>query len=790
MTKRRLRSNFEPGSPRWAVRRAQWRALGLTEADLEKPKIAVVNTSSELSTCFNHLDGVAARVKEAIRAAGALAFEVRTAAPSDFITSAGRQGRYILPSRDLLVNDIEVQVEGALLDGMVCLASCDKTAPGQLMAAARLDIPSIIVPCGYQPHGHLDGHAVDIEEVYESVGKVGAGQITLERLGQMCDVAIGGPGVCAGMGTANTMHIASEALGMALPGSTPVLANSARMFAFAQAAGRRIVGMVEEDLRPRRILTPQAFENAVMAGLALSASINLVRHLQAIAMEAGCPVDIYELYDRLGPRVPLLCAVRPNGDTRIEELEAAGGTRAVLKRLEALVHRDALTVSGRSWGEELAQAGEVGAVLRTVDDPISRKPSVIVMRGNLAPEGSILKLGDASAKETLFRGKARVFGSQDEALKALHEGRLVPGTVAVLHGMGCRGGPGMALASGFVAAVDGAGLSTTVAVITDGQLSGLNRGIAIGQVSPEAAMGGAIGLVNDGDAIVIDTEQHTVTLEVAQAELEARRECRTPRLPAPEKGWLSIYERVVEPMSKGAVLVGPRKDRDRERRVARANDRRAWARASRARRARGAGGRRRPGGYRGRLRRGARRGADGAPRVLWLSRRHAHAGDAGRFLRHPCRHRRRASRARRGRALSRSRGAPRGLRRDPRPAAPWPHRRRALRFRVAQARCRRNGGRPRRTRDAAHHGGGGDDRGPARAGGHRGEQGGAGGAPAARGGRLFRRRRRGRPRGAGSTWVTKARRSRAPRCSGSAASTRAAPASSRGPRFAPASSGP
>ena len=554
-----LRSNFAPGTPRWAVRRAQWKALGLTDADLEKPKIAVINTSSELSSCFSHLDGVAVRVKEAIRAAGGLAFEVRTAAPSDFITSAGRQGRYILPSRDLLVNDIEVQVEGALLDGMVCLASCDKTAPGQLMAAARLDIPSLVVACGYQPHGHLDGRAVDIEEVYESVGKVGAGHITLQQLGAMCDVAIQGPGVCAGMGTANTMHIASEALGLALPGSTPVLANGERMFAFAEAAGRRIVEMVNEDLKPSAILTPQAFENAVMAGLALSASINLVRHLQAVAAEAQCPVDIYELYDRLGPKIPLLAAVRPNGETRIEQLEAAGGTRGVMKRLGSLIHREALTVSGRTWGEEIDAAGEPGEVIRTVDNPISRKPSVIVMRGNLAPEGSILKVGDASAKQSVFKGKALVFASQEAALEALKAGRLVTGTVAVLAGMGCRGGPGMALASGFVAAVDGAGLSTTVAVITDGQLSGLNRGIAIGQVSPEAALGGPIGLVRDGDAIAIDMEAHRVTLEVSETELAARRATLEPHRPADERGWLHIYGQVVQPITRGAVLVSPDK---------------------------------------------------------------------------------------------------------------------------------------------------------------------------------------------------------------------------------------
>lgn len=558
--KRPLRSNFAPGTPRWAVRRAQWKALGLTDADLEKPKVAVINTSSELSSCFSHLDGVAACVKQAIREAGGLAFEVRTAAPSDFITSAGRQGRYILPSRDLLVNDIEVQVEGAMLDAMVCLASCDKTGPGQLMAAARLDIPTVVVACGYQPHGELDGRAVDIEEVYESVGKLGAGHISIERLEALCDVAIRGPGVCAGMGTANTMHVAAEALGLALPGSTPVLANGERMFVFARAAGRRIVEMVQEDLRPRAILTPKAFENAVMAGLALSASINLVRHLQAIASEARCPVDIYELYDRLGPRVPLLAAVRPNGETRIEELEAAGGTLGVMKRLAGLVHRDALTVSGRAWGEEIAAAPVPGPVIRPVDDPVSRKPSVIVMRGNLAPEGSILKLGDASAKQAIFEGRALVFGSQEAALEALRAGRLVPGTVAVLAGMGCRGGPGMALASGFVAAVDGAGLSTTVAVITDGQLSGLNRGIAIGQVAPEAALGGPLGLVRDGDRITIDMVAHRVRLEVDEAELESRRRAAPAHRPADERGWLHIYERVVQPITAGAVLVAPEKD--------------------------------------------------------------------------------------------------------------------------------------------------------------------------------------------------------------------------------------
>ena len=251
-----LRSNFEPGSPREAVRRAQWKALGLSDADMLKPKIAVVNSSSELAICFSHLDGIAKVVKEAVREAGGLPFEIRTAAPSDFIISAGAGGGYMLASRDLIVNDMEIAVEGAQLDGMICLSSCDKTPPAHLMAAGRFNIPTILVICGYQPSGHYQGKHVDIEEVF--IGSVQAmfGKLSKETLAGMCDHAITGPGVCAGMGTANSMHIVCEALGMTLPGAAPVLANSPRMFDIARQSGRRIVEMVWEDLTPRRILTP------------------------------------------------------------------------------------------------------------------------------------------------------------------------------------------------------------------------------------------------------------------------------------------------------------------------------------------------------------------------------------------------------------------------------------------------------------------------------------------------------------------------------------------------------
>ncbi|MGH3302468.1 MAG: dihydroxy-acid dehydratase, partial [Streptosporangiaceae bacterium] len=304
-----LRSVFEPGSNRWAMRRAQWMALGLTDDDMAKPKIAIVNTSSDLASCFSHLDGIVGPLKAAISEAGGIGFEIRTAAPSDAITSAGAAGQYILPSRDLIVSDIEVAAEGALLDGMVCLSSCDKTTPAHLMAAGRLNIPTIVVACGYQPSGLYRGKHIDFEDIFAYAGHVAAGRMSVAELGEMSSCAVTGPGVCAGMGTANSMHIAAEALGMALPGSTPVRAGSPKMWRTVADAGRRIVELVDQDVKPRGILTAGAFRNAVTAILAISGSVNCLKHLQAVAVEAGCDADVYELFETLAPQVPLLAAV-------------------------------------------------------------------------------------------------------------------------------------------------------------------------------------------------------------------------------------------------------------------------------------------------------------------------------------------------------------------------------------------------------------------------------------------------------------------------------------------------
>ena len=557
--KKVLRSNFEPGSPREAVRRAQWKALGLTDEDLLKPKIAVVNSSSELAICFSHLDGIAKVVKEAVRDAGGLPFEIRTAAPSDFIISAGAAGGYMLASRDLIVNDMEIAVEGAQLDGMICLSSCDKTPPAHLMAAGRFNIPTILVMCGYQPSGHFEGKHVDIEDVFLGSVQAMFGKLSKEKLRGMCDHAITGPGVCAGMGTANSMHIVCEALGMALPGSAPILANSPKMFDYCRRAGRRIVEMVLEDLKPRDILSPGSFENAAAAVLAVSGSINCIKHLQATAIEAGVDVDVFQLFNDLGDKVPVLSAVAPNGTDTIEAFEAAGGAKALMLQLESLLDLTAMTVTGRTVADNLADAEVFDEeVIRPLDRPFSNKPPIVVLHGSLAPESAIVKLGVRGPdRKTQFTGTANVYENGPDAIEAIQRGDVKPGQVLVVRGMGPKGGPGMAgPASRVVFAIDSAGLSDEVAFVSDGQLSGLClKGIMVAEVSPESAVGGPLSLVENGDTIRIDVDARVLDINVPESELANRRARRGEPVLPKSKGYLSVYQRTVQPMSTGAVLI-------------------------------------------------------------------------------------------------------------------------------------------------------------------------------------------------------------------------------------------
>ena len=326
-----LRSNLPPSSALGIARRAQWRSLGIPAADLSKPKVAIVNTSSELAACYAHLDEIAAALKDELRALGVLPFEIRTTAPSDFVTSAGRAGRYILPSRDLIVDDIEAAVEGAKLDGMICLSSCDKTTPAHLMAAGRLDIPTVVVPCGYQHSGLAAGREADVEEVFLLAAKAAVTGEPVEDLEALADDAILGPGVCAGMATANSMHIVAEALGMAVPGASPVRANGPRMWDSVRRSAAALVALIERDLRPRQIITDGSIRNAVRAMLAVGGSINTIKHLQAIAVETGLDIDVWEAFRTLAADTPLLASVRPNGPWLVEDYEDAGGAATMLR---------------------------------------------------------------------------------------------------------------------------------------------------------------------------------------------------------------------------------------------------------------------------------------------------------------------------------------------------------------------------------------------------------------------------------------------------------------------------
>jgi len=558
---KKLRSNFPYGSYLWAVRAAQWRALGIDESELEKPKIAIVNSSSNLAICFSHLDGIADVLKQSIRDAGALPFEIRTAAPSDFITGAGAGGAYMLAARDLITNDIEVAVEGAQLDGMICLASCDKTVPGQLMAAARLNIPTLVVVCGYQPSGEYNGKHVDIEDVFISSMHVVTGKLPVEELAGMARNAIKGPGVCSGMGTANSMHLVCEALGMALPGSAPIAANSPQMFDFVRQAGQRIVEMVEEDLKPRDILTPDAFANAVATILAAGGSVNTIKHMQAVAAEGGVAVDVYQLFRDLGNKVPVLVGVRPVGEHSIEQMEAAGGGRALLKRLEPLLHGDVLTVTGQTLKQNL-QGVTVSddAVIRPLDKPFATQPAIVMLSGNIAPQAGIVKYGIDPNKMRRFEGPAICFERSADAIEALQDGCIRPGHVVVMRGAGVRGGPAMGGgASKVVFAIDGAGLGDHVAMLTDGHLSGLVcKGLVVAEVAPEAAVGGPLALVEDGDIITIDLDHNSLEAHISEAEMQARRARWQPLAPQFGGGWLDIYRHNVSAMEHGAVLIKPR----------------------------------------------------------------------------------------------------------------------------------------------------------------------------------------------------------------------------------------
>lgn len=553
-----LRSNFGANNARAVTRRAQWVSLGIKPEDMERPKVAIVNTSNDLAACFAHLDDIVKVLKKQAYDAGLLPFEVRTAAPSDFVTSAGKGGRYILPARDLITNDIEVQVEGAQLDAMICLSSCDKTTPGHLMAAGRLNIPTIVIPCGYQRSGLAEGGDSDVEEVFfKAALQAMDGKIEDDVLRQ-ADEAIRGPGVCSGLATANSMHMVAEALGMTVPDAAPVQANSEHMWDVVSRSVDAIAAAIEKDLRPRQIITGASVTTAARTMLSVGGSNNTIKHLQAVAVEAGVDVDVWETYRRLGRETPTLCSIRPNGDHLVEDLEAAGGAATILKELLPLINGDQLTITGKTLAENLESAKSAdGEVIHPLDKPLSTTPAIVVVKGSLVPEGAVVKRPIPDPGPYEFTGPAKIYHSREEGIEAISRGEIQAGDVAVVRGLGVKGGPAMGMVSAFIFALDGRGLSEKVAVISDGQLSGLvNRGIVVGEASPEAAADGPLGRLQNGDQIHIDLTTGTVDLLVDDEELAARPPYQAPPSEENFDGFLEQYRATVQPLACGAVLCG------------------------------------------------------------------------------------------------------------------------------------------------------------------------------------------------------------------------------------------
>jgi dihydroxy-acid dehydratase len=533
-----------------------WLNLGIKEEDMTRPKIAIINSSSNLAVCFSHLDAIAKFAAEEIYKAGGIAFEIRTVAPVDFLYN-GHSGGYTLASRDLITNEVESAVEGPVLDGVLCLASCDKTLPGQLMAAARINIPTIVVACGYQPCGTYKGEHFDIEDLFLQMGHYSMGKVTEEEMREMSDAAIKGPGVCQGLGTANSMHVACEALGFALPGTTPVLANSPKMWDAVSASCRRIVELVDDDVKPRDLMTPAAFENCVKTILAVSGSTNTMKHVQAIAKEAKSGVDVFDMFDRFADDIPLLVGIRPNGPHFIDDMETAGGTLAVMKQLESKLQLDAMTVSGGTVRENLEKTAQIDSeVIRPIDNALNYRPAIVMAKGNLATDFGVIKLQvDDDYKPSYFKGPAKVFTDGMVASQAIRSGQIVKGDVIVVCGMGITGTPGQGGPGGLIFALDGMGLGSDVAIVTDGHASGLcNMALMVVDVTPEAAVGGAIGLVRDGDIITIDALNRVLSMDVSDEELEERRKTAPDYLKRGEEGWLKLFQERVLPINEGAIL--------------------------------------------------------------------------------------------------------------------------------------------------------------------------------------------------------------------------------------------
>ncbi len=537
--------------PGRAGARAHLRAMGLSEKDWARPLIGIATTWTGTMPCNLGQRRLAAHVAEGIRAAGGTPLEFGTIAVSDNLTQGTLGMRASLVSREVIADSIELVGRSQPFDGLICLAACDKTVPGALMALVRLDVPGFLFYSGAAAAGSHRGRQVTIKEVWEAVGAFEAGAISREELDELEREACPGIGACAGQFTANTMAVAGDFLGLAPAGAGGLLADDPAKAASAEAAGRLVMDVVSRGARPSSYLTPESFANAIVGVAGTGGSTNAVLHLLAIADEAGVELRL-EAFDRLSRSTPRVTQLSPGGPHVAADLQRAGGTPALARRLLEHLAPHALTVDGRTIGEIAAAAPPPdGDVIAAAGKSFQEGGALRVLRGNLAPAGAVVKL--AGHERPLHRGPARVFDTEADCRSAVESGRVAAGDVVVVRGEGPAGGPGMPELLSITAAIAGRGLGEHVALVTDGRFSGATRGLMVGHVAPEAAHDGPIGLVRDGDIVTVDIEARLLEVELTAEELSARAELRGPRAARVERGVLAKYARSVGPASEGAV---------------------------------------------------------------------------------------------------------------------------------------------------------------------------------------------------------------------------------------------
>jgi dihydroxy-acid dehydratase len=551
----KIRSREVTDGPTRAPARAMLRAIGMTDDDWEKPQVGVASSWNEVTPCNMPLDRLAKRAKDGVRAAGGFPIEFVTIAVSDGI-SMGHEGmRASLVSREVIADSVETVMHAERFDALVTFAGCDKSLPGMLMAAARLDLPAVFLYGGSILPGQHRDQTLDVVSVFEAVGAHAAGVIDDEELSCIERNACPTEGSCAGMFTANTMAAVAEALGMSLPGSASPPAVDRRRDDLAYESGRAVVELLRRGIRPRQILTKPAFENAIAAVMALGGSTNAVLHLLAIAHEARVELTIDD-FNQVAARVPHIADTKPHGKFHMVDVDRVGGVAVVLRELldAGLLHGDCLTVTGRTMAENLAASDPPrpdGVVVHPLSDPIHRSGGIAVLRGSLAPAGAVVKVAGLDVEH--FEGTARVFDGEQGALDAILAGEIQPGTVVVIRYEGPKGGPGMREMLAVTGAMKGAGRGGDCALVTDGRFSGGTHGFCVGHVAPEAVDGGAIALVADGDRIVIDVPEHRIDVLVDQAELERRRQRLVHPAPRYTSGVLAKYARLVTGAEQGAV---------------------------------------------------------------------------------------------------------------------------------------------------------------------------------------------------------------------------------------------